>query len=127
MKKAKPREHFLSEDEIAALWKAWPKAPGDEMALALKLALVSGQRIGEVTGIILDEIDFAKAVWNLPAERTKNGSAHAVPLSNMALNLIAEAQQIEIGGRLFRLNTQRLANFLSQRRGQLTGSGLDRA
>ena len=118
-KKAKPRERFLTEDEIAALWKAWPKALGDEMAIALKLALVSGQRIGEVTGITLDEIDFAKAVWNLPAERTKNGSAHAVPLSNMALNLIAEARRIEIGGRLFRLNTQRLANFLSQRRGLL--------
>ena len=31
-------------------------------AMALKLALVTGQRIGEVTGITLDEIDFAEGV-----------------------------------------------------------------
>jgi integrase len=72
-----------------------------------------------VTGITLDEIDLAKGAWNLPASRTKNGSAHTVPLSDMALDLIAEARRTEIGARLFDLNTQRLANFLAQRRGRL--------
>ena len=119
VKKAKPRERFLTEDEIAVLWQAWPTALPANAALALKLALVTGQRIGEVTGITLDEIDLAKAVWNLPAERTKNASAHTVPLSDMAVELIAEARRTEIGGRLFDLNTQRLANFLAQRRGRL--------
>jgi integrase len=119
VKKAKPRERFLGEDEIAALWQAWPTALPADAALALKLALVTGQRIGEVTGIILDEIDLAKGAWNLPASRTKNGSAHTVPLSDMALDLIAEARRTERGGRLFDLNTQRLANFLAQRRGRL--------
>jgi Arm domain-containing DNA-binding protein/integrase-like protein len=119
VKKAKPRERFLDEDEIAALWQAWPTALPADAALALKLALVTGQRIGEVTGITLDEIDLAKGAWNLPASRTKNGSAHTVPLSDMALDLIAEARRTEIGGRLFDLNTQRLANFLAQRRGRL--------
>ena len=84
----KPRERFLEPEEIAVLWKAWPTALPASVALALKLALVTGQRIGEVTGITLDEIDFPKAVWNLPAERSKNGSAHAIPLlSDMALAL----------------------------------------
>ena len=119
VKKAKPRERFLDEDEIAALWLAWPTALQADVVLALKLALVTGQRIGEVTGITLDEIDLAKGVWNLPASRTKNGSAHTVPLSDMALDLIAEARRTERGGRLFNLNTQRLANFLAQRRGRL--------
>jgi integrase len=119
VKKAKPRERFLDEDEIAALWLAWPTALQADVVLALKLALVTGQRIGEVTGITLDEIDLAKGVWNLPASRTKNGSAHTVPLSDMALDLIAEARRTERGGRLFDLNTQRLANFLAQRRGRL--------
>ena len=118
-KKPKPRERFLTEDEIAVLWKAWPKVLPAQVAMALKLALVTGQRIGEVTGITLDEIDFAKAVWNLPKERTKNGSAHTVPLSNMALDLIAEARKTEVNGRLFRLNTQRLGNLLNQKRARL--------
>ena len=116
---AKPRERFLDEDEIAALWPSWPKVLPTQVALALKLALVTGQRIGEVTGITLDEIDFAKGLWNLPKERTKNGSPHAVPLTNMALDLIAEARKTEINGRLFKLNTQRLGNLLNQKRSRL--------
>jgi integrase len=89
------------------------------VALALKLALVTGQRIGEVAGISLDEIDFPKALWNLPADRTKNGFAHTVPLSEMALDLIADARKSAIGGRLFRLNTQRVANLINQNRDRI--------
>jgi integrase len=113
---SKPRERFLTEEEIAALWPAFP-AP---VALALKLALVTGQRIGEVTGITLDEIDFAKALWNLPAERSKNGSAHTVPLSPMALDLIAQARRTAIGDRLFPgLNSMKVGQQLIRYRDRL--------
>jgi integrase len=115
---SKPRERWLTEDEIRALWPAWDALP-TPMALALKLALVTGQRIGEVTGITEDELDLKKAVWNLPAARTKNGTAHSVPLSDLALGLIAEARRTAINGRLFRLDTQRLGNLLNQKRAQL--------
>jgi len=113
---SKPRERFLTEEEIAALWPAFP-AP---VALALKLALVTGQRIGEVTGITLDEIDFAKALWNLPAVRSKNGSAHTVPLSPMALDLIAQARRTAIGDRLFPgLNSMKVGQQLIRYRDRL--------
>jgi integrase len=36
------------------------------------------------------EIDLPKAVWNIPASRTKNGHPHQVPLSPLALEIIAE-------------------------------------
>ena len=87
---SKARTRWLSEEEIAALWPALSmlKAP---VAMALKLALATGQRIGEVCGMVEDELDLAKAVWTIPAERSKNGEAHTVPLSAMALELIAEA------------------------------------
>ena len=101
------------------MWKAWPGALPAPVALALKLALVTGQRIGEVTGITLDEIDFPKAIWNLPADRTKNGFAHTVPLSDMALELIVEARGTALERRLFRLNTQRVANLINQNRDQI--------
>jgi integrase len=117
--KSKPRERFLEPEEIAVLWKVWPTALPASVALALKLALVTGQRIGEVAGISLDEIDFPKALWNLPADRTKNGFAHTVPLSEMALDLIADARKSAIGGRLFRLNTQRVANLINQNRDRI--------
>ena len=96
---SKARTRWLSEEEIAALWPALSmlKAP---VAMALKLALATGQRIGEVCGMVEDELDLAKAVWTIPAERSKNGEAHTVPLSAMALELIAEACGTAINGRL---------------------------
>jgi integrase len=117
--KSKPRERFLEPEEIAILWKAWPTALPASVALALKLALVTGQRIGEVAGITLDEIDFPKALWNLPAHRTKNGYAHTVPLSDTALDLIREARLAVPTSRLFRLNTQRVANLINQNRDRI--------
>src|SRR4029079_7878919 len=77
----KPRERFLDEKEIAALWPALStlKAP---VAMALKLALVTGQRIGEVCGMTEAELDLPKALWTIPAKRSKNGEEHKVPLSD---------------------------------------------
>ena len=94
---SEPRERFLTEEEIAALWPVFPAS----ISMALKLALVTGQRIGEVTGITLDELDLPKAIWNLPAARSKNGEAHSIPLSQMALDLIAEARCKAVGDHLF--------------------------
>jgi integrase len=62
----KIRERFLSEDEIRQLWPSWPSVLGEEIALALKLALVTGQRIGEVVGMTTAELDLANAVWTIP-------------------------------------------------------------
>lgn len=106
---AKPRERYLSEEEIAALWPALSmfKKP---VELALKLALVTGQRIGEVCGINEEELDLAKALWTIPAERSKNGQSHTVPLSNMALELIGEART---GGRLLNCTPDHIAHVLA--------------
>jgi integrase len=108
---SKTRTRFLTEEEIAAVWPPLSifKKP---VELALRLALVTGQRIGEVCGITLDEIDFPKALWNIPAERSKNGEAHAVPLSDMALEIIAEARSTAIGGRLITRSPEAVAQAL---------------
>jgi integrase len=96
-----PRERFLTEEEIAALWEAWPTLLPPRVTLALKLALVTGQRIGEVTGMTEDEIDLRKATWTIPASKAKNGSQHVVPLTAMALALISEARRTAVLGSLF--------------------------
>jgi integrase len=41
----------------------------------------------------LAEFDLEDSVWTIPAERSKNGQAHRVPLSPLALSLIAEARE----------------------------------
>jgi integrase len=65
-------------------------------ALALKLALATAQRIGEVTGIAATELDLndTAPMWTVPGERSKNGKANRVPLSPLAVQLIAEAHEL---------------------------------
>jgi integrase len=111
---SKPRERYLSEEEIAALWPALStfKKP---VELALKLALVTGQRIGEICGMTKSELDLAKGLWTIPAERSKNGKAHTVPLSGMALDLIAEARTTAIGNRLIARSSEAVAQALIYR------------
>lgn len=112
IKKERPRERVLSPEEIRTLWRALDAAPvlrpmkrsdGDvpmtrATALALGLALATAQRIGEVTGIALSELDLndTAPMWTIPGERSKNGEAHRVPLSPLAVRMISEA--IELGG-----------------------------
>jgi integrase len=79
------RERVLSDDEIRALWLALPNRP---MGQVIKLCLVTGQRVGEVVGMKRSELDFKRKLWELPGSRTKNGHAHSVPLSPLALELI---------------------------------------
>ena len=66
-------------------------------ALAMKLALVTGQRIGEVVGMTTAELDLndTAPVWTLPSERTKTGQANRVPLSPLAVRLIGEARALQ--------------------------------
>jgi integrase len=113
---SKARERFLTEDEIRLLWQAWPGVFPAPITLALKLALVTGQRIGEILGMTVEEIDFAKAIWTIPAERAKNGFEHTVPLTSMALEPIAEARSKAINGRLFMLDSVRVAQWIMRRR-----------
>jgi integrase len=84
----------LSEDEIKTFWKALDDLPIEVATkLVLKLALVTGQRLDEIAGVSLKEIDFKRAVWTIPGERTKNGLTHTVPLSFLALSLLRDAKK----------------------------------
>jgi integrase len=123
IKKEAPRERELSPTEIRQLWQALDRAPvqrrstkgltrgervvSDEdipmtraIALALKLSLVTAQRIGEVAGIAQSELDLNEAapVWTVPRQRAKNGQANRVPLSPLAVRLIKEAQELAGAG-----------------------------
>jgi integrase len=84
-----PRERVLSDAEIRTLWTSL-----DDSAFAtiLRLCLVTGQRVGEVSGMTAAELDLAERVWRLPGARTKNGHAHTVPLSDLALELIGDGE-----------------------------------
>ncbi len=85
------RDRYLSEAEIRTFWRGLSNTGIDpRIGRILKLLLVLGQRRSEVTGLRWAEIDMQKAIWELPASRTKAGRAHRVPLSPLALDLIGE-------------------------------------
>lgn len=54
------------------------------------LLLATAQRRGELANMRWSELDLDNRIWTIPSERSKNGKAHAVPLSAYALELIAE-------------------------------------
>jgi integrase len=89
----KARERFLSDGELAKFWIGVDQSNSIAplVKAALKLLLVTGQRRSEVIGMAWSEIDDDN-VWTLPSNRTKNRRAHLVPLSPLALSLVAEAK-----------------------------------
>jgi integrase len=98
--KEQARDRALSESELRTFWTGLnnaPMTPG--IRLALRLALTTGQRIGEVLGAPPSEIDLDKAEWLIPATRAKNGREHLVPLSPLAVELFREAMAISAGQR----------------------------
>jgi integrase len=96
------RDRVLSEDEIKTFWAGIGALPmEDATKLVLRLALVTGQRLDEIAGASLKELDFKRATWTIPGERTKNGLTHTVPLSDLAVALFREAKSSVADGYLF--------------------------
>jgi integrase len=84
----KSRERVLSDDELAAIWRA---CPDDNFGAIVRLLMLTAQRRDEVGGLLRSEVKLDKALWSLPPHRTKNGRAHEVPLSPSALEILARA------------------------------------
>lgn len=59
-------------------------------ALALEFLILTAARAGEVYGATWDEIDLDAKLWTVPAERMKAGRTHRVPLTDRALEILAE-------------------------------------
>lgn len=98
-----PRKRFLSSDEIKTLWASLPTAlPNSTVARQIvMLLLATGQRLQEVVGISVQEIDLKKAIWTIPAARAKNGCRHTLPLNALALKLLRETMRSCNGAYLF--------------------------
>jgi integrase len=85
------RDRILGDDEIKRLWFACD-AVGGRVGPAVKLLLLTGQRLGEVVGMRRSEI--TGDLWSLGSNRTKNKRPHDVPLSRQALAIIEDMPAI---------------------------------
>jgi integrase len=72
------RDHVISDSELAAVWHA---CRDDDHGYIVRLLLLTGQRRDEIGSMVWSEVDLDRAVWTIPAKRTKNGRPHDVPLS----------------------------------------------
>lgn len=66
-------------------------------ALALRFAILTGARTGEVRGMTWGELDLQAALWVVPAARMKAGKVHFIPLSPAALAVLAEVKPLAAG------------------------------
>ena len=82
------RSRVLTDDELRLWWNAElsPAILG-----AVRLLMLTGQRCGEVAGMVRSEVELVAAVWELPAIRVKNNRAHEVPLTPVALGIVRSA------------------------------------
>jgi integrase len=88
------RERVLSDAEIKMFWAA-TEAVGAPFGSALKLLLLTGCRLNEITGARWDELSEDGSALCLPSGRTKNHRAHVVPLSPLAREVIAAVPRVE--------------------------------
>ncbi len=93
--KVKHRAAFTDPKEIGALidsidaYTGWPS-----VRAALLFNALTFCRPGEVRGARWEEIDTEKAIWTIPAERTKMRRPHLVPLSRQTLVLLEQVRPL---------------------------------
>jgi len=80
------RDRVLSDAEIRFVWRAFDSVgwPFGDIA---KLLLLTGARRDEIAEGRWNEIDLAAKSWTIAKERSKNGVAHEIPLSDAAIRI----------------------------------------
>jgi len=63
---------------------------------ALEFTILNAVRTGETIKAKWDEFDLFARIWTIPAERTKSGRQHRVPLSERAVTILSELRR-EVG------------------------------
>ena len=101
----KPRKNparcrVLTNHELEALWHVLMQEKS-VFATGIKLLMVTLQRRGEVFGADCSEFDLEGSRWTIPLNRTKNGRAHEVPLSTLAVELVRRQMGGRTKGKLF--------------------------
>ena len=100
--KEKSRDRVLTDQEIKWFWQACT-VEGQPWGHLGKMLLLTGQRLGEVVNMTDREI--TGDLWHLTADRTKNGRAHDVALSEAARAILGAVERVKGGaGYIFTTN-----------------------
>jgi integrase len=78
-----PRSRDLTDEEMRKVWPGLAFSDLDALSVfAVQFQLITGQRSGEVVAAKWSEFDLDECIWTVPDHRTKNRTAHVVPLSH---------------------------------------------
>ena len=89
---ALPHGEVASAIEAVKASSAWVGT-----TLCFELMVLTAVRPGEARGARWAEIDFATAVWRIPAARMKATREHRVPLSARAIEVLHAAERLRTG------------------------------
>ena len=111
------RDRVLSDEELRRVWAAaeWTPYPYGPI---VRLLMLTGQRRDEIAGARWSEVDFERAVLELPAGRVKVDDRHVVPLTPAVVEILEGLPRFAAGDYLFSGQTAatRFSGFSKARR-----------
>lgn len=87
------RARFLLPHELPRFFKAVAQEENDTIRDFILLALLTGQRRGNVQAMKWRDVDLKSGVWHIDAADFKNGEHQAVPLTSSALELLKKRRR----------------------------------
>ena len=97
-----PRERVLSDEELAAIWRA---CGNDDYGRIIRLLVLTGCRRAEIGDMAWSEIDLEAATFTIPASRSKNKRPHTLPVMPIMREIIIGVPQMATRDQLFGLRS----------------------
>jgi integrase len=82
-----PVERVLSDDELRRVWERAGEV-GYPFGPLVRVLILTGQRLRETAGMRWSDLDLEQGVWTIPADRSKSGRKHIVPLPAPAVEVL---------------------------------------
>ena len=108
-----PRDRVLDDRELRAFWRvasAWQHP----FARMLQLILLTATRRTEAADMVRAELDGD--TWTIPVARYKSKTAHSIPLSKAARDVLATCPVIGSAGYLFTINGRKPASYINPKK-----------
>jgi len=88
------RDRVLDDQELSAIWHAAVEI-GYPFGTITQLLMLTGQRRNEVATMRWEDLDQQGSLWTIPAEASKNGQLHAVPLVPGIIDIVARIPHLD--------------------------------
>ena len=107
------RDRVLDVGELLSLWTVEDKLNYPWGAI-LKLLMLTGARLKEVSEVTWDEISLEEQIWSIPSSRTKNSRPHQIHLSTQAIQILRSLPSVKDQSFLFSTNGVRPVSGFSK-------------